>query len=94
MYSYKFGAIKDRFPKANVGYTLEMELESKLVWDDGPMPRFEVFIEGKSLGRFETITEALRALRTEFSANIQATCCDECHERVFREAPWQGGSPS
>jgi len=63
--------------------TLPMTLESKIIWDDGEMPRFEVFIEGRIIGRFDTITEALLKLRTEFTANIQATCCDDCHEAVF-----------
>jgi hypothetical protein len=63
--------------------TLPMTLEPKIIWDDGEMPRFEVFIEGRIIGRFDTITEALLKLRTEFTANIQATCCDDCHEAVF-----------
>lgn len=61
-----------------IGYTSKMELESKIVWDDGEMPRFELFIAGASFGRFDTITEAADSLKGAFTAVIQSTCCDEC----------------
>jgi hypothetical protein len=47
-----------------------MTVESKMVWDDGPIPQFEVYVGGHSRGRFETMREAMLTMRVE--------ACDQC----------------
>jgi hypothetical protein len=49
-----------------------MQLEAKIVWTDGDMPRWELFIEGNSQGKFATITEAADLLTDRFMRLVQA----------------------
>lgn len=73
-----------------------MELETKLVWKEGtdeePWPTLEAFVEGTSLGRFETIDDALHSMKEAFIIAIQSSCCEDCaaeyggeHKRNIRQ---------